>query len=292
MVKPRRTPPRICPSQCFARPASSSAASASPGRSRRPRATIRWPSTESRSATSGRNSNPPSARGRCWTRRTSTSCSGCGSRGTISCLPPTCRPRTYSSMRAELEGFDFPAVVARMRLGPAGKSQFELILDDYGDPDAFARLHVLSRPGMLQFDKTDQRIDGTRRVRLIQGERQVHLAVFERDRTAAGPHVPPRLPLRRRPHRAAARAGAPRRARRPAPGVRRQRPARRAHPRRGPPPHRTPRGKVGTAPAHSCCPLSSPTPDVVAWLRAAGGAGAKGLTESFDDCRRRGFKSL
>ena len=99
-------------------------------------------------------------------------------------LTPQLAPTsTYSSMRAELEGFTFPAVVARMRLGRAGASQFELILDDYGDPDAFARLHVLARPGMLQFDKTDQRLDGTRRVRLIQAERQVHLAVFELDRS-------------------------------------------------------------------------------------------------------------
>jgi hypothetical protein len=95
-------------------------------------------------------------------------------------LPPT---RSYSSMRAELEGFAFPAVVARSRLGRAGASQFEFVLDDYADPDSFARLHVLSRPGMLHLDKMDQRFDGTSRVRLIQGERQVHLAVFDRDRT-------------------------------------------------------------------------------------------------------------
>lgn len=95
-------------------------------------------------------------------------------------LPPT---RAYSSMRAELEGFAFPAVIARSRLGRAGASQFEFVLDDYADPDAFARLHILSRPGMLHLDKMDQRFDGTTRVRLIQGDRQVHLAVFDRDRT-------------------------------------------------------------------------------------------------------------
>ena len=33
-------------------------------------------------------------------------------------------------------------------------------------------------------DKMDQRFDGTTRVRLIQGDRQVHLAVFDRDRRA------------------------------------------------------------------------------------------------------------
>ena len=95
-------------------------------------------------------------------------------------LPPT---RTYSSMRAELEGFAFPAVVARMQLGRSGIGQFEFILDDYADPDAFGRLHILSKAGMLRLDKTEQRFDGTRRVRLIQGERQVHLSVFERDRS-------------------------------------------------------------------------------------------------------------
>jgi hypothetical protein len=95
-------------------------------------------------------------------------------------LPPT---PSYSSMRAELEGFPFPVVVARMRLGRGGASQFEFILDDYADPDVFARLHVLSKPGMLRLDKTEQHFDGTRRVRLIQGERQVHLSVFERDRS-------------------------------------------------------------------------------------------------------------
>lgn len=90
-------------------------------------------------------------------------------------------PDDFRTQRAQLDGFQTPTVFTFTRLVPDEwrQIQFEITIEEYPDPDSFSRLHVLSRPHMLQFDRTSRSEKGMRRMVLSQSPGLVRLNTFD-----------------------------------------------------------------------------------------------------------------
>jgi hypothetical protein len=99
--------------------------------------------------------------------------------------------REYQQHRAEIAGMSEPAVILCYFLSQdLGQIQFEINVDDYSDPIAFGRLHVLARPNStetgkqlenIEIEKIWQTTNGFRRVAFTQINGTAKLVIFAND---------------------------------------------------------------------------------------------------------------
>lgn len=99
--------------------------------------------------------------------------------------------REYQQRRAELEGLSEPAVILCWLISQdLGQIQFELNVDDYSDPMAFGRLHVMARPNNnetgkqlenIEIEKIWQTPSGFRRVFFTQVNDGARMVIFAND---------------------------------------------------------------------------------------------------------------
>jgi len=99
--------------------------------------------------------------------------------------------REYQQRRAELDGLSEPAVILCWLISQdLGQVQFELNVDDYSDPAAFGRLHLLGRPSNtstgtvlenVDIEKIWQTPTGFRRVFFTQANGSARLVIFAND---------------------------------------------------------------------------------------------------------------